>query len=103
MWIYAWIMLLTGAVTTVLSVLIYRGKTQLIHDYHQRKVTDPVRYGKAFGKALGVLATALLLSGLVSAFGEAFAWVAVAVLLVGMVIGLFCICAVQKKYNGGLF
>ena len=37
---YAAVMLGSAVLFAVFSVLIYKGKTQLIHDYHQTRVTD---------------------------------------------------------------
>lgn len=101
--LYAIIMLLTAAVFAVMAVLIYRGKTELIHDYHQSKVKDKAAYGKAFGKAMGVIAAAMAISGVISLFGESFIWPALAVLTVGLVAGFVWIYCVQKKFNGGVF
>ena len=86
-----------------IGIGIYRGKTDLIHDYHQTKVTDKTAYGKAFGKAMFVMATALFLSGIIGLFGtsDSVAVIAVAVLVFGLLIGISCIIAVQKKYNKG--
>ena len=100
---YAMIMIVTAAVFGVLAVLIYKGKTDLIHDYHQKKVTDKAGYGKAFGKAMGVIAAAMAFSGIVALFGETVAWLATAVLLAGLAVGIILIIRVQKKYNGGMF
>jgi hypothetical protein len=88
-----------------ISVSIYQGKTDLIHDYHQTKVTDKAAYGKAFGKAMFVVSMALLFSGIIGLFGdsEAIAKIAVAVLFIGLFIGIAWIIAVQKKYNNGIF
>ncbi len=86
----------------VVAVLIYKGKTELIHDYHQTKVTDRLSYGKAFGKAMGVIAGAMVLSGMIALFGEGIMWLAAAVLLVGLAAGIVLIVRVQKKYNGGV-
>ena len=80
---YAVIMLLIAVLLAALGIAVYRGRTELIHRYHQTKVTDKAAYGKAFGRAL--LA------------------VAAAVLAVGTGIGIGCIAAVQKKYNNGMF
>ena len=98
-------MFLVAALFTVLGIAIYNGKTDLIHDYHQTKVTDKSAYGKSFGKAMFVISTALLLSGIVSLLGdsEKITLVAVAVLIVGLIIGFICIFLVQKKYNNGIF
>ena len=102
---YSIIMFLTAVLFGVLGVAIYRGKTNLIHDYHQTNVTDKSAYGKSFGKAMFVISTALLLSGIVSLLGdsEKITLVAVAVLIVGLIIGFICIFCVQKKYNNGVF
>ena len=98
---YSVIMFLVGALMGGMGIAIYRGKTDLIHDYHQTKVTDKTAYGKAFGKAMLVLAAALLTSGIIGLLSDpAFA---VAVLFIGLVIGIACIVAVQKKYNQGVF
>ena len=103
MFFYAIIMFVTAAVFGVVSVLIYKGKTELIHDYHQTKVTDKVGYGKAFGKAMGVIAAAMALSGILALFGEAVMWLPMVVLLIGLAAGIILIIRVQRKYNGGMF
>ena len=101
--LYAMIMSLCATMFGVLAALIYKGKTELIHSYHQTRVTDKAGYGKAFGKAMGVFAAAMILSAIISLFGEDVAWAAVAVLLLGMTAGTIGIVRVQKKYNGGMF
>ena len=99
---YSIIMFLIAALFTGLGIAIYRGKTDLIHDYHQTKVTDKAAYGKAFGKAMLVIAIIMLLSGIIGLFENLLIF-AVAILIIGLVIGLGCIVAVQKKYNKGVF
>jgi len=99
---YSIIMFLIAALFTGLGIAIYRGKTDLIHDYHQTKVTDKAAYGKAFGKAMLVISTVLLLSGIIGLF-ENLTILAVAILMIGLVIGIGCIVAVQIKYNKGVF
>lgn len=107
--LYSIIMFVTGILFGTISLAIYRGKTNLIHDYHQTKVTDKAAYGKAFGKAFGkamlVISLSLLSSGIVGLFGDTktVSMIAVTVLFVGMLIGLVCIIIVQKKYNNGIF
>lgn len=102
MLVYAIIMFLVAAAFAAMGIAIYRGKTDLIHDYHQTKVTDKAAYGKAFGKTMFVIAMALLLSGIIGLFDN-FAVLAVVVLIIGLVIGIGCIVAVQRKYNKGVF
>ncbi len=100
---YAIILFVTAVIFGVMAVLIYKGKTNLIHDYHQTKVTDKAGYGKAFGKAMVVIAGAMTLSAIIALLGEAVMWLAVAVLVVGLIAGMVAIVRVQKKYNGGVF
>ena len=102
MLMYSIIMFLVSALFTVLGIAIYKGKTDLIHDYHQTKVTDKSAYGKAFGKAMLLIAAVMLLSGIIGLF-ENLVMLAVAILIIGLVIGIGCIIAVQRKYNNGVF
>ena len=102
MLLYSIIMFLVAVLFTVLGIAIYKGKTDLIHDYHQTKVTNKSAYGKAFGKAMLVIATAMLLSGIIGLFKNLLV-LAVAILIIGLVVGIGCIVAVQKKYNKGVF
>ena len=102
MFVYSIIMFSAAVIFMGMSIAIYRGKTDLIHDYHQTKVTDKSAYGKAFGKAMFVIAAALLLSGIIGLF-ESFAMIAVIVLIAGLAVGIGCIVAVQRKYNKGIF
>jgi hypothetical protein len=103
--LYSIIMFLAAVPMMKISIAIYQGKTGLIHDYHQTKVTDKAAYGKAFGRAMFVVSTALLLSGIISLFGgsEVISMIAVAVLFIGLFIGIAWIIAVQIKYNNGIF
>ena len=103
--LYSVIMFLAAVPMIKISIAIYKGKTSLIHDYHQTKVTDQAAYGKAFGKAMFIFSISLLLSGIIGLFGasEAIAMIAVAVLFIGLFIGIAGIVAVQKKYNNGVF
>jgi hypothetical protein len=105
MLLYSIIMLAVAVLFMVISFSIYKGNTDLIHDYHQTKVTDKKAYGKAFGKALAVIAAALFLSGGISLLGdsEGIATAALVVLAVGLAAGIICILRVQKIYNQGLF
>ena len=103
--LYAIIMFLAAVPMGIISIAIYQGKTNLIHDYHQTKVTDKAAYGKAFGKAMLVVSSTLLISGIVSLFGNSddIAIISVAILLVGLTVGISFIVYVQNKYNKGVF
>lgn len=103
MLLYAIIMLLAAGLVAGLGVAVYRGRTDLIHSYHQTQVKDKAAYGKAFGKALLVFAVAMLLSGVIALLDTIAAGNAVAVLLVGMGAGIVCLIIVQRKHNGSVF
>lgn len=105
MLVYSIIMFFMAVLFMGMSIAIYKGKTDLIHDYHQTKVTDKTAYGRAFGKSLFVIAVALFVSGIIGLLGDAdiFVIIAVSILIIGIVIGIGCIVAVQKKYNKGIF
>jgi len=102
MLVYSIIMFIVATVFMGVSIAIYKGKTDLIHDYHQTKVSDKAAYGKAFAKALLVIAIALLLSGVIGLLDN-LAVLSVVVLIIGLCIGVGCIVAVQRKYNEGVF
>ena len=102
MLLYSIIMFIVAIVFMVVSIAIYKGKTDLIHDYHQFKVVNKTAYGKAFGKALFIIAIAMLFSGILGLLDN-LAVLAVVVLMIGLCIGVCCIVAVQKKYNKGVF
>ena len=105
MLLFSIILLLTAALFAVMGICIYNGKTDLIHSYHQSKVADKRAYGKAFGKAMAVIAYFMALSGIAALFGDSapVVWLSMGFLFGGLTIGLVCIFHVQKKYNGGVF
>lgn len=105
MLLYSIILFLAAIPMIKISIAIYQGKTDLIHDYHRTKVTDKAAYGRAFGRAMMVNSAALLLSGIIGLFGfsDRMATIAVAMLFVGLFIGIAMIIAVQIKYNKGIF
>ncbi len=102
---YSLIMFSTAVIFLIVGIAVYRGKTELIHSYHQERVKDKRAYGRAFAKALSVISLALVASGIVALLGASGVVVilAVAVLIAGLGIGIGCIIAVQIKYNQGDF
>lgn len=102
---YSVIMFFLTAVLAAVGVAVYRGKTSLIHSYHQTKVENRSAYGKAFGKALLFMATASLLSGGICLIGdsEKTAVLAAGIFVCGSCAGVLAIVAIQRKYNKGVF
>ena len=105
MLVYSIVMFLMAALFLGLGVAVYKGRTDLIHDYHQTKVTDKSAYGRAFGKALFVCALGPLASGVTGLFAASrpLEVIAVAALIIGLCAGFGCIIAAQRKYNRGVF
>ena len=98
---YSVIMFAIAALLFVFAVLIYRGNTRLIHDYHRKRVKDEAAYGRAFGKALACFSIPLIAAGIVGLFTASF--LPTAVLLIGIALASIPLIRVQKKYNGGVF
>lgn len=94
-------MFAVALIMIVLGRLIYKGKTELIHSYHQTKVKDKAAYGKAMGKALTGLGIPLIVAGIIGLFTSSI-WVTV-ILITGLILAFIPIVKVQNKYNGGIF
>ncbi len=105
--VYSVILFAAAVLILIVGRAIYRGKTDLIHDYHRQNVpeSERLRYGRAFAGGLFVLGGALALSGGIALFGDSgpITAVSLAVLTAGLVVSIVMIVLVQKKYNGGMF
>ncbi len=101
MFLYAAILLAAAILFFFVGRSIYQGNTDLIHDYHQTRVKDKVAYGKAFGKAMFIMAASMAASGLLALVTDSF--LPVLVLFLGLAGGIIQIILVQKKYNNGVF
>lgn len=105
--IYSAILFAAALVFFGLAAAIYRGNTNLIHDYHQTHVkeADKKKYGRSLSKGLFVLAASLVLSGVIALWGDTVPVVltSVGVLLAGLVISFIVAAKVQKEFNGGFF
>ena len=103
MFVYSMIMLVMAALFLGLGLAVYRGNTELIHDYHQTNVKAAERraYGKAFATGLFAICAALLASGIVALLGRTIA--SLAVLALGLAIAMVILARAQKQYNGGIF
>lgn len=102
---YSVIMFAVAILFLGLAAAIYRGNTNLIHDYHQTKIkeSDKKAYGKAFSKGVLAIAVSLILSGAIALLGDttSLMLISVGLLLVGLTISFIVIAKVQKKFNGG--
>ena len=107
MLIYFVIMLVFAVLFLIIGLAIYRGKTELIHDYHRRKVREDERqeYGRSFAKGMFAICATLLLSGVIALFDDTGLIIAVSlvILFAGLMVSFIILAKVQKKYNGGIF
>ena len=105
--LYFVIMFLCAVLFLAVGIAIYRGKTDLIHDYHQTNVKESERreYGRAFSKGMFVLSASMFASGILVLFGDngAVQTASLIVLFAGIAVSVVIFLIVQKKYNGGLF
>lgn len=101
---YAIIMFLLGILYLILGNKIFHGKTNLIHDYHQKnvKVQDKEAYGRAFSKGMYGIAVSSIASGLVSLFNRSTI-ICASILILCFIISIVIIIKAQKKYNGSIF
>ncbi|WP_316559599.1 DUF3784 domain-containing protein [Methanimicrococcus stummii] len=93
-------MLFSSFLCLMLGYFIYNGKTDLIHDYHQKNVTDFKGYGQKMGFAMILIGIAPLVSVLLWPVDVILS---VAVLIIILIAAVVWIYFIQKKYNGGVF
>ena len=102
--LYAIIMFLAAVLLFAVGAAIYRGRIDLIHDYHQDQVKEEEKpaYGRAMAKGLFVMAAGMLLSGVIALFDESKAYVmaGTGVLFACIIVSIIILVKVQKKYNG---
>lgn len=94
---------LVGILLLICGIAVWNGKTELIHDYHQKNVTDHKGYGKAMGKAISGSGFSMCFSATVSLLGADWLWLSLGVFAVGFTAMLILMFIIQKKYNGSLF
>ena len=104
MLVYSVIMFAAAVLIFAVGFAVYRGRTDLIIDYHQKhvKAEELPAYGRAIGKGLFALGAALALSGIIALFGgeRTAPRVSLAVLGAGIILSVIILVCVQKKYNG---
>ena len=103
--LFTLIVFAVSMVLIIFGISVYRGKTNLIHDYHQTKVKDKKKYGRAFGKVLCGGGSLLLISAIIPLIINSDKGINIAVLVffIGLFVLLILLFRVQKQYNGGVF
>ena len=99
--LFSIILFIVSVFFCILGIAVYKGRTDLIHEYHQTNVLDKSAYGKAMGKSLLVFSITLLTSGIVDLFGKTngISFISIIILFVGLIIGSICIIKTQIKFN----
>ena len=101
--------ILFAAAILLLSVgaAVYRGRTDLIHDYHQQNVKEEQRpaYGRAIAAGLFSVGGTLIAGGVIGLFGDKGIWpkLSLTVLFIGLAVSIAIFVRAQKKYNNGIF
>ena len=105
MLLYSLIMFAAGAVILGVGIAVFRGRTDLIHDYHQANVKEEDRlcYGRAMGAGILTLAAALLASGILALCLPEGSMIPLIVLFAGIAVSIVLLIRAQRKYNGGIF
>lgn len=96
------ILVVIGIVFVFIGVAIMKGKTQLIHSYHMKNITEETRkpYGRVVGAGNLVIGVGIALDGMLTIV---LSKEIMLFTIIGLVIGLVLIFYGQFKYNKGLF
>lgn len=89
----------------IIGILIFHGKTNLIHSYHQTRVKNKAEYGKSFGKIMCGSSIPFLVSGAIPIFKQSDSAIitSICIFFVLFIICLIMFYRVQKKYNSDVF
>ncbi len=101
--LFAIIMFAVAALSFVFGALIFRGRIDLIHDYHTKliSVENRPKYCRTFSAGLFALGAFLSAAGVVSLLDNAK--IAVILTVAGIILSLVIISVAQRRYNGGFF
>ena len=103
MWIFSVILIAASLLIAGVGTAVFKGRTGLIHDYHQEKVSEENRpaYGRAIGRGLLCMAVVLFVGGLLPLICEA-EWILKtirATFIFGILLSVLLLVMAQKKYN----
>ena len=98
---YSIIMFAAAVLFLALGIAVYKGNTNLIHDYHQRNIKESERteYGRAIAKGMFVVCVTLLISGIIALFSnkeDPIVAVSLAVLFAGLIASFVVLVKVPK-------
>lgn len=104
---YAVLLFAVAAVFLVLGILIYRGNTSLIHDYHQANIrkSEKKNYSKAFAKVMFGITLTLIASGVIALVGESksVVFASMVVLFTGIIASFVLLIKLQKSTMAAFF
>lgn len=90
---------------TASGIAVLNGKTDIIHEYHCKNVSDLKNYGKAMGKALiGMGAGSAIAVAVAAIWRTSIAIIIASVIFAVTMLAAFMVVeAIEKKYNGGMY
>ena len=100
MLIFALILFAVSIPFAGIGIALFRGKTDLIMEHHQTRVTDKTAYAKAFSVPMFIIAGSMGLASILAL--PDMAWISVGVLLSGLTVSIVWIIWIQMKYYRGL-
>ena len=101
MLIYALILFAVSILFVGIGIALFRGKTDLIMEHHQTRVTDKTAYARAFSVPMFIIADSMALAGILAL--PDMAWISVGVLLSGLTVSIVWIIGIQMKHDKSIF
>ena len=101
MLIFALILFAVSVPFGIIGITLLRGRSDLIMEHHQTRVTDKTAYAKAFSVPMFIIAGSMVLAGLLALAG--FAVWSMGALLGGLTVAIVWIICVHVKYDRGIF
>ena len=101
MLVFALILFAVSILFAGIGIALFRGKTDLIMEHHQTRVTDKTAYARAFSVPMFIIAGSMGLAGILALLDTA--WISVGALISGLTVAIAWIIRIQMKDNRGLF
>ena len=101
MLVFALILFAVSILFAGIGIALFHGKTDLIMEHHQTRVTDKTAYARAFSVPMFIIAGSMGLAGILALLDTA--WISVGALISGLTVAIAWIIRIQMKYNRGLF
>ena len=105
--VYGIIILITGIIVLILSISLFLGHINLLHEYHRTNVKeeDRKKMGLSIGLSMLVGTLGMISSGIVSIVtnDESIIVLPILLLIIPLIIAIVLSLLFVKKYNGSIF